>query len=608
MIPSLVSWTMLNLALSVGVPSAAEPGDVTGLEVLPSEIVPSAWRTEVVISVEGMVETRDFTMGGPERIVVDLIGAQFPFPQESLAGAARGGLLGLRASQYSEDVVRVVLQVTERVGYSLTSGNGFVRISMENPWGNFDPWVMEPGVGALAALQPGGGALLPEERFTSTPPQGSALTSLPCQDFAEPITFNFSGVQIRDVLSTFADFSGRSIVPSAQVAGTVSADIQNQPWDIALSAILEQHNLAAREANTGIIHVNTLEELQDREVVEPLETQAFRVNFVNAADLQASIETLLSDRGAVSVSSSANSLIVTDVPRVLDAVNRLIEGLDLQRPQITISSRIIFIDRTDLEEFGVVYDLKDSRGNQLNQLTPGVIDRNNDGLIAEDEEVDIGTNVISLGGNSIASLGNANSRVVNPSIQSLTSLVMGRHTLISFVEALQSMNLSDVQAAPQVTTLDNELARILVGERTPIRVIDASGGGAGGAGGQAGGGGFPQASVQIEETGIILEVTPHVTAGNLIRMTIRAERSGLQLLDSDLGVNFNVQEAETSMLVEDGETAVIGGLTVTETTETRAGIPLLQDLPLLGRFFRVTREETSQRDLMILVTPQIQRN
>ncbi len=103
-------------------------------------------------------------------------------------------------------------------------------------------------------------------------------------------------------------------------------------------------------------------------------------------------------------------------------------------------------------------------------------------------------------------------------------------------------------------------------------------------------------------------MTPHLTAGNLIRMQIRAERSGLQLLDSDLGVNFNVQEAETSMLVEDGETAVIGGLTVTETTEIIAGIPLLQDLPLLGRFFRVSRQDTNQRDLIILVTPQIQRN
>ena len=604
MISSLVA-TMLSLALAGGGIPVAEPGDVTGVEILFSESLPSVRRTEVVISIEGRVETRDFTMEGPERIVIDLIGASFPFPQESLAGAARGGVLALRVSQYSEDVVRVVLQVAEPVGYFLSSGAGYVRISLENPGGDFEPWAMERGPTALAQSQTIGGLASPGRRFDSALAPISIPGRAPRQDFAEPITFYFSGVEIREVLSTFADFAGLSIVPSAQVSGTVDADIQNQPWDIALQAILQQHNLAAREADTGIIFVNTLEELADREVIEPLATQAFRVNFVDAADLQESIETLLSDRGQVSVSTSANSLIVTDVPRVLDAVDQLINGLDLRRPQITISSRIIFIDRTDLAEFGVVYDLKDSRGNQLNQILPGAIDEDNDGLISDEEQVDIGTNVISLGGNSIAALGNANSRVVNPSIQFLTSLIVGRHTLIGFIEALQSVNLSDVQAPPRITTLDNETARILVGERTPIRVIDASGGGA--VGGAAAGGGFPQATVQIEETGIILEVTPHVTAGNLVRMQVRAERSGLQLLDSDLGVNFNVQEAETSMLVEDGETAVIGGLTVTETTETQAGIPLLQDLPLLGRFFRVMREETSQRDLMILVTPQIQR-
>ena len=502
MISSLVA-TMLSLALAGGGVPVAEPGDVTGVEILFSESLPSVRRTEVVISIEGRVETRDFTMEGPERIVIDLIGASFPFPQESLAGAARVGVLALRVSQYSEDVARVVLQVAEPVGYFLSSGAGYVRISLENPGGDFEPWAMERGPTALAKSQTIGGLASPGRRFDSALAPISIPGRAPRQDFAEPITFYFSGVEIREVLSTFADFAGLSIVPSAQVSGTVDADIQSQPWDIALQAILQQHNLAAREADTGIIFVNTLEELADREVIEPPATQAFRVNFVDAADLQESIETLLSDRGQVLVSTSVNS------------------------------------------------------------------------------------------------------RVVNPSIQFLTSLIVGRHTLIGFIEALQSVNLSDVQAAPQITTLDNETARILVGERTPIRVIDASGGGA--AGGAAAGGGFPQATVQIEETGIILEVTPHVTAGNIVRMQVRAERSGLQLLDSDLGVNFNVQEAETSMLVEDGETAVIGGLTVTETTETQAGIPLLQDLPLLGRFFRVMREETSQRDLMILVTPQIQR-
>ena len=135
MISSLVSLSMLSLVLGGGGVPVAEPGDVTGVEILSSESLPSIRRTEVVISIEGRVETRDFTMEGPERIVVDLIGASFPFPQESLAGAARGGVLALRASQYSEDVVRVVLQVAEPVGYFLSSGPGYVRISIENPVG-----------------------------------------------------------------------------------------------------------------------------------------------------------------------------------------------------------------------------------------------------------------------------------------------------------------------------------------------------------------------------------------------------------------------------------------------------------------------------------------
>ena len=165
MISSLVSLSMLSLVLGGGGVPVAEPGDVTGVEILSSESLPSIRRTEVVISIEGRVETRDSTMEGPERIVVDLIGASFPFPQESLAGAARGGVLALRASQYSEDVVRVVLQVAEPVGYFLSSGPGYVRISIENPGADFEPWAMQRGPTALAQSQttgrlasPGGGA------------------------------------------------------------------------------------------------------------------------------------------------------------------------------------------------------------------------------------------------------------------------------------------------------------------------------------------------------------------------------------------------------------------------------------------------------------------
>jgi type II secretory pathway component GspD/PulD (secretin) len=200
--------------------------------------------------------------------------------------------------------------------------------------------------------------------------------------------------------------------------------------------------------------------------------------------------------------------------------------------------------------------------------------------------------------------------VPNPTVTLLTSLLVGRHSLIAFIEALEAVNLSDVQAAPSLTVMDNQQARILVGERTPIRVIDqgssvVGGGGGGGAGAAAAV--IPQATVQIEETGIILEVTPHVTAGDNILLEVRAERSAAEVAESDLGLVFRTQEAESRVLVEDGETVVFAGLTVTESSEVRSGIPLLMDLPILGPLFRVTRQQTIQRDLMILVTPHVVR-
>jgi type IV pilus assembly protein PilQ len=159
--------------------------------------------------------------------------------------------------------------------------------------------------------------------------------------------------------------------------------------------------------------------------------------------------------------------------------------------------------------------------------------------------------------------------------------------------------LSDIQAAPSITVMDHRQARIQVGERTPIRVVDA-----GSVGG--GGGGTPTASVRTEQTGIILRVTPHIT-GNQVLLDLHAERSNIAAAPSDLGFTFQTQQAETQVLVDNGETAVIGGLTIVEKTKVRAGIPFLMDLPVLGALFRNTSDRENKRDLLIMVTPHIVR-
>ena len=569
-------------------------GPVTGLS-----IQPAPERTEVVISMDGQAEYRDFTMEGPSRLVVDLLDSQLALPRENFLDLNRGGVRSIRTSQYSASIVRVVIDLERVVGYQILQGDGELRVVLENSGDTFAPWSTVPAAASPAAFVPASAAPV-DAALTPTPEVASSPGALlPPQEQGARITVTFSNTPIQEVLFTFAEFADRSIVAGAEVDVVVSAEVRDQPWDVALREILEANGLVAVESVSGIIRVDNLENLQQREQWEAPSTRTFQVNYANAAELQTSVQALLSmERGKVAVDAGTNTVIVTDVKRVLDQVEAMIRSLDRETPQVAIAAKIVFINRTDLQDFGITYDLKDSEGNQLNQITPGAVDQDGNGVIDyPDDLVEVGTDVVALGGNSIAALGNARNRIPNPNLTLLSSLILGRHTLLTFIEALESMNLSDIQAHPSVQVLDNQQARIWVGEETPIRVIDAQAG--------ATGGSIPTAQVSTRQTGIILQATPHVVGNGKIRLELNAERSAAIPAESDAGYIFATQNAQSRVLVDDGETVVIAGLTVTETSEVRSGIPLLMDIPIIGSLFRVTRESTIQRDLMILVTPTI---
>ena len=570
-------------------------------------ITPAAQQTSVLIAVDGQVDYRDFTMEGPDRLVVDLMGSRHALPRDVYSNVDRGGIRSVRTSQYSSDVVRVVLELNQKVGYTISPDPRGLRITLDNPGGDFAPWssgVVEPPPSAPAAKPKAAPA---EQAGTRSVLESRSAAMQPPQQMSQQrrISITFTATPIQDVLLAFASFSGKSIVPGSNVTGVVTADIRDQPWDVALRAILSGQGLVAEENEYGIIRVDNISDLNEREAVEPIVTVAHRINYGTATELQAQITPLLSSRGSITAGQGTNTLIVNDIARVQSAVRELLQELDVRTPQVSIQAKIIFVDRTDLDELGVSYELKDSRGNQINQLSDGAADLNGDGKISlPDEAVKQGTAVVLLGGNSIAALGNAKERLTSPSLTLLSSLVIGRHQLVSFLDALSQVNLSDVQAIPQITTLDNQQARIKVGADVPVRTIDAGASGAGGAQGQ---GIFPRAQVSTEETGIILQATPHVTANGNILLELSAERSSAELAQSDVGFIKQTQEARTRVLVSDGETAVIAGLTQSERTEVRSGIPLLMNLPVIGRLFRVNRNQTVQRDLIILVTPHIVR-
>ena len=373
-----------------------------------------------------------------------------------------------------------------------------------------------------------------------------------------------------------------------------------------MNAILSAHNLGWHTTESGIIVVDWIENLQARDQLLS-ETRVIRINYARADSVAEALRHLATpNRGQVVAFSGSNTVIVTDAPSVVARMDTIVASLDRRLPQVAIEAKIVFVDRTDVQQLGIVYDLKERDGafveQGLNELIaapdpnepPQLVDYDGDGVPDEAFFRQTNETLVNLGGDAIAALANANDRPLLPALQILTSVAFGEFSLFAFLDALESHQLSDVQAAPSIQVVDNAHARIQVGERTPIRVLEA------GAQTEA-----ARVNVQFEDTGIILDVTPHVTNNNQIRLELMAERSGLKLGLSDVGFVFEKQIGETTLLLEDGETAVIGGLTLSEASRSESGIPGLMHLPWIGALFRSTKENEVKQDLIILVTPHI---
>jgi type IV pilus assembly protein PilQ len=645
----LAALTAAVLGLSAGVARAAHTdGTVASANeaaatVTALSVVPGDGRADVIIALSGPVRAQDFTADNPDRIVLDISGARMASLGKAYDRKARGGIRNIRYSQFGPSVVRIVLDLDAPHTYVVTRSETEIRISVSGgerfaAWHSGDgaaivadvaPASVEPAIAtgqvALPPVEPTPAVVAPvqsaQPRTQSideviaasrpAPVPARAVELFSRQSQQQRISITWEDAPIADVLASFAEISGRTIVRGRAVEGTVSAEIKDQPWDVAMKAILDAQGLAATEENSGIIVVDSYENILQRQASEPLTTQFVNVNYVSAASIVETVKTLLSKdcatgagatsdpqnpgapicitRGTVTADSGTNSLLVQEVSSRLPGLLSYIQQLDVRTPQVFLKAKIISVSRTSIEQLGISYDLG-SNAAYFNQLIP----RNRPG----GETVDDRSGRVTLGGEVLAGMGNASRKYQNSSALSLLfSTALGKYSLTAFLDALQEQQLSDIQAEPSIVTLDNREARILVGEETPVRVIDA---------GAAGAVGVPaRANVQFKETGIILTVTPHITSNRQVRMSIAAEQSELRVIGGDLGFTIPKRNATTQLLVSDGETAVIGGLTQTQVTKNKSGIPLLSDLPLLGRLFSQTDTREEKRDLLILITPHI---
>ena len=616
-----------RMAPGLGDPREREPLAPTA-SVISLSVVPTADRADVVIGIDGPVDVKDFTLRGPDKIVVDITGASLGIASEPYDRSMRAGIVDVRYSQYRKNVVRVVLTLDDTKPYAVVRGKHDVRISIEGKSKRLDAWhvgfdVEPTTVAARSAVSEVTESRAPAPKVSE--PRGepklasSRFVSMQQRSQQPRITIAWENADIHDVLAAFAAFSGRTIIPSREVGGKVTAEISNQPWDVAMRAILNANGFDAVEDQNGIIIVDTFQHLISRQNTEPLATRTIRLNYARANSVEGMVKERLSRdcsrvtvggtmptptnpngtpgiqlnpncpaRGAVTSDSLTNSLSITDVPANLDELESYVRSIDLRQPQVNIKAKIILIDRTQLEGMGLRYDLGGQqqffsqlvqRGDSLGNPLPGPHD-------------------VILGGNMLSAIANAAVRVPGATVQLVYSTAIGNFDLTSFFEAMQQVSLLDVQAEPSASVLNNRTANLTAGTQVPIRVIDAASGG-------SGTGSFPRATVRMQETGIILNVTPQVTANGQVQMRVHVENSEVQDLGGDVGAVFPRQSVDNEVLVADGETAVMGGLTQTRVSTAKTGIPLLMDLPLIGKLFGVTSRSETKRDLLILITPHI---
>jgi type IV pilus assembly protein PilQ len=501
----------------------------------------------------------------------------------------------LRYGQYQNDVVRVVVELDALKDYKVERTGDAVSVSFASDltflsWSSATPAAMLPDATAVAARAVEEPAPLRAVPVRAEIPAAPA----PVRTDDEPrITVSWDKASIADVVTGFAAFSGRNIILGKDITGEVTAEIRNQPWPQAFAAILAAQGLTAQEMAGGIIRVDAPATLAALDSLEPLDTRVVRLNYNRAGALAKTVESVVTKgRGRVVADSASNALVITDTRSHIQGVVDFVAGMDVRTAQVSIQAKIIFVDRKNIEQLGLKYDL-----GSRNQFFNKVVQRTDP---VSGESFSKETQVVDLGGNSLSAIGNADGNITGSALDLVFSTAIGGFTLTSFLSALERVELSDVQAEPLITTLDNQEADILVGDEIPLRIIDASSqqGGAGS--------GAPRSTVQFKETGIRLTVTPHVTNNGQILMDLRTERSSVQTLAAaDLGFTIQKQQAKNQLLVNDGETSVIGGLTVTSVIRSRTGIPVLGALPVVGKLFSYSSDEENRRDLIILITPRI---
>ncbi|MBS4641883.1 type IV pilus secretin PilQ [Aeromonas media] len=414
----------------------------------------------------------------------------------------------------------------------------------------------------------------------------------------KPISLNFQDIPVRTVLQIIADFNNLNLVTTDSVSGNITLRLDGVPWEQALDIILKVRGLDKRLDN-NILLVAPADEIAAREKQQlesrnqvadlaPLYTEYLQINYAKASEVAALLSSestkLLSPRGAVSVDERTNVLVVKDTADVIGNVKRMLDILDIPVKQVVIEARMVTIDDGFDEALGVRWGVTktDGHGNGTSGTIEGNDGAGNNG----------GSSTITRPG--VEDRLNVNLPVTNAAGTLAFQVArLANGTLLDLeLSALEKESKAEIIASPRVTTANQKPA--LIEQGTEIPYVESSSSGA--------------TSVTFKKAVLSLKVTPQITPDNrvILDLTVTQDTKG-ETVPTGTGdaVSINAQSITTQVLVNNGETLVLGGIYQQTIKNDVSKVPLLGDIPGLGYLFKKTTSENKKRELLIFVTPRI---
>ncbi|HDM8199000.1 TPA: type IV pilus secretin PilQ [Vibrio harveyi] len=421
------------------------------------------------------------------------------------------------------------------------------------------------------------------------------------------ISINFQDIPVRNVLQLIADYNQFNLVVSDSVEGNLTLRLDGVPWQQVLDIILQVKGLDKRvDGNVILVAPKDELDLREKQQLEKqkleqemgeLSSEIIKVNFAKASDIAEMINgegniSMLSDRGSMTIDERTNSLLIRELPENIQVIREIIESLDIPVKQVQIEARIVTINEGNMDELGVRWGFTSINGSHTvggsienNLATIGLYDGGGGDGDGEDGGGSVG----------IDDFLNVNLAATSPNATSIAFQVakLGSDTLLDLeLSALQQESKAEIISSPRLITTNKKPAYIEQG--TEIPYLESSSSGA--------------TSVTFKKAVLSLKVTPQITPDNrlVLDLSVTQDRPG-QVVKTGTGeaVAIDTQRIGTQVLVNNGETVVLGGIFQHSITNSVDKVPLLGDLPLLGALFRRSYENVGKSELLIFVTPKV---